>query len=92
MSGLACASGLDNAISEVLNPTRDKADIWLYGWLAVWLLGLLICSPFFISCLRKYRRKERWFLKTVLGVIIFAIVEAIASVIYLVALTVFALI
>ncbi len=83
ISGQVQASGLDNVINELLNPSGGEVDIWFYGWFVVWLMGLLVCFPFFVSAFRRYRKKESWFVKAVLGVVILVVVESVASVVYL---------
>ncbi|RDH41439.1 hypothetical protein [Zooshikella ganghwensis] len=91
ISGQVQASGFDNVINELLNPSGGEVDIWFYGWFVVWLMGLLVCFPFFVSAFRRYRKKESWFVKAVLGVVILVVVESVASVVYLGALFMFAL-
>jgi hypothetical protein len=91
MSGQVHASGLDNVINEVLNPPRGEIDIWFLGWFVIWLIGLLVSLPFFVGSYRGYRKKEGWFLKAFLGVIILVVVESVASVIYWGVLIMFAL-
>lgn len=91
MSGQVHASGLDNVINEVLSPPRGEIDIWFLGWVVIWLIGLLVSLPFFVSSYRRYRKKEGWFLKAFLGVFILVVVEFVASVAYWVVLIMFAL-